>query len=137
MRRLQLERLEARNLLTVPFTFFDDHTLALQANNPPGVSEPAIPMFHNGKPLGDRAYQVVEAYDQVPGTASFPLTFVDLAANTLSAAPIRNRKVRPVPWALRWLPRRRCAPRTTAFGTYRRSCAPTSRPEAACVTKTR
>ena len=133
--RLRLEQLEERALFTVPFSFFDDHTMALQANNPPGFSEPAIPMFHNSKPVGDQRYQVVEAFDQVPGTSKFPLTFDDLAANTFVAQRIRSRMARPAHLALRLSVRRRCARRMADFVTSRRSLAPTSPPELLCVTK--
>ena len=82
-RKLVLESLEQRHLL---FGFFDDGTLALEATNPAGVIEPPVPIHHNGALIDGANHQVVEAFDQVPGTSDFPLTFVDLVANTFLRA---------------------------------------------------
>ena len=41
-----------------------------------------MPIHHNGTLIADTNHQVIEAFDQVPGTSNFPLTFVDLHANT-------------------------------------------------------
>ena len=72
----------ANPLLAGETVFFDLHdgTFALQAADR-GLVEPAVPIKHNGVLIGGHNHQVVEALDNVPGTSSFPLTFVDLAAN--------------------------------------------------------
>src|SRR4051794_37512579 len=54
----------------------------------PGIKEPPVPVFHNGVRVDDRAtpeadlFNVVEVYDQTPGTDHFPLTWADLVGNT-------------------------------------------------------
>lgn len=66
-------------------TFYDpmDGTFALRATSPAGVVESAVPIFHNGSLVGGQNHKVIEIYDQVPpATGSFPLTVVDLAANS-------------------------------------------------------
>jgi hypothetical protein len=69
-------------LLADDDVFFDpmDGTFALQAADR-GLVEPPVPIYYNGLLIGDRNHQVIEAFDMVPGTSSYPLTFVDLAAN--------------------------------------------------------
>jgi hypothetical protein len=64
--------------------FFDNGELALFAKNLSGIVEPAVPIYFNGgaSPIGDHNHQLVEAFDNVPGTGSFPSTFVDIHANT-------------------------------------------------------
>ena len=71
-------------------TFFDNGQIALRAADG-GVIEPAVPIFHNGTLIGGHNHKIVEAFDQVPGTGSFPLTFVDLHANTF----LRNTYQKP------------------------------------------
>lgn len=69
-------------------TFFDDGAVALVARELPNVVEPPVPIFHNGARVDDPEtpeadlYQVVEIFDRVPETTSFPLTWSDLVANT-------------------------------------------------------
>jgi len=41
-----------------------------------------LPVFYNQNLIGNTNYQVVEAFDHVPGAPSWPLTFVDQYANT-------------------------------------------------------
>ena len=63
--------------------FFDDgESLVLLAADPVGVIEPAVSIYHNGTLIGGHRHKVVEAFDRVPGTSGYPLTFVDLVANT-------------------------------------------------------
>ena len=62
--------------------FFDDGTMSLLATNPTGVVEPAIPIYHNNTLIDNENHKAIEAFDNVPGTDKFPLTFVDLHANT-------------------------------------------------------
>jgi plastocyanin len=71
-------------LLHCPPPFFDDGSFALCAEDPTGVQEPGVPISHNGTLIENQDHHVVEAYDNVPGTMSFPLTFVDLHANTFA-----------------------------------------------------
>jgi hypothetical protein len=61
--------------------FHSSDSLALVANDG-GVLETAVPISHNGTLIDGHNHKVVEAFDQVPGTGSFPLVFVDLHANT-------------------------------------------------------
>ncbi len=69
---------------------FDDGTLALRAADG-GVLEPAVPIFFNNSLIGGHNHKIVEAFDQVPGTGSFPLVFVDLHTNTF----LRNTYQKP------------------------------------------
>lgn len=68
-------------------TFFDDGQLALVAITNPGVQEPSIPLFLHGVPVNDPGtpgtdlFDIVNFFDRVPGTSSFPLTFADIIAN--------------------------------------------------------
>ena len=60
---------------------FNDGELVVWGREAPaGVVEPAIPTYHNGALQGD--FKVLEASDKVPGVGSWPLTMVDLVANT-------------------------------------------------------
>ncbi len=65
--------------------FFDNGQFALRAADG-GVFEPAVPVFHNGTLVGGHNHKIIEAFDNVPGTGSFPLTFVDMHANTFLRA---------------------------------------------------
>jgi hypothetical protein len=65
--------------------FFDNGQVALRAADG-GILEPAVPIFHNGVLIGGHNHKIVEAFDNVPGTGSFPLTFVDMPANTFLRA---------------------------------------------------
>ncbi len=60
--------------------FYDDGNLALVAAVRAGIAEASVPVFHNGALVG--LNNVIEAYDRVPGTASYPLTAAHLVANT-------------------------------------------------------
>jgi hypothetical protein len=61
-------------------TFFNNGDVSLVLNNPAGVIEPGVPVFQNTLSLGTG--RVIEAFDRVSNTPAFPLTFVDLIANT-------------------------------------------------------
>lgn len=61
--------------------FFDNGQFALRAADG-GLLEPAVPIFFNNALIGGHNHKVVEWFDNVPGTGSFPLTFADLHANT-------------------------------------------------------
>jgi len=52
----------------------------------PGVAEPAIPIYHNDALLEGIGYHGIELYDGTPGGAGYPLTFVDLVANSFVRA---------------------------------------------------
>ncbi len=65
--------------------FFDNGQFALRAADG-GVLESAVPIFHNGTLVGGHNHKIVEAFDNVPGSGSFPLTFVDMHANTFLRA---------------------------------------------------
>lgn len=61
--------------------FYDQDGLALWAkvNFPGGGNQgPLVPLYHNGDELGD--FRLIEAYDHVLPTSSFPLTWVNLAS---------------------------------------------------------
>lgn len=73
-----------------PVRFFDDGNIALQANSPAGFMEDGIEVFHNGNQVGNGTFQVVEVFDQVENQSSYPLTFVDLVANTFARATYQN-----------------------------------------------
>ncbi len=68
------------SLFAADVTFFDDGEFSLRAADA-GVLEAAVPIYHNGVPVPGGNHKVIEAFDRVPGTGSFPLTFVDLHAN--------------------------------------------------------
>ncbi len=63
--------------------FFDDGEHALWAIQNQGVQEPSIPLFYDGQRVGDgvQLFDIVECFDRVPGTNSFPLTLADIIAN--------------------------------------------------------
>lgn len=69
--------------------FFNDGTLVLVAAD--AALEAPVPIYHNGVLIGGHSHKVVEAFDQVPGTGSYPLVFVDLHANTF----LRNTYQKP------------------------------------------
>ena len=69
--------------------FFNDGSWALVAAD--AALEAPVPIFHNGALIGGHNHKVIEAFDQVPGTGSFPLVFVDLHANTF----LRNTYQKP------------------------------------------
>jgi hypothetical protein len=75
---------------------FDDGNVALWARTLASIEEPPVPVFHNGVRVddpetpGDDLYNVVEIYDQVPDTTSFPLTWADLVANTFVRPTYQN-----------------------------------------------
>lgn len=66
---------------------FDDGQRALWVRALPSIFEPAIPTFVDGTRVRSdgspttELFNVVEVYDRVPGTGSFPLTVVDIIAN--------------------------------------------------------
>lgn len=62
--------------------FYDDGELALVAVVRAGISEPPVAVFHNGTQVGATGFNVIETYDRVPGTNSYPLTAAHLVANT-------------------------------------------------------
>ncbi len=63
--------------------FFDDGEHALWAIQNAGVQEPSIPLFFEGERVGDgvQRFDIIECFDRVPGTNSFPLTLADIIAN--------------------------------------------------------
>ncbi len=69
--------------------FFNDGSLALVAAD--AALESPVPIYHNGTLIGGHNHKVIEAFDQIPGTGSFPLVFVDLHANTF----LRNTYQKP------------------------------------------
>ena len=66
---------------------FDDGEVALVAIPDGGVLEPAIPLFLHGVRVdnpdtgGPDFYTILDFYDRVPGTGSYPLTAADIIAN--------------------------------------------------------
>lgn len=58
---------------------YDDGQLGLEALIRPGIIEPPVPLYVSGR-LRTLA-NVVEAYDRVPGTGSYPLTFASVVAH--------------------------------------------------------
>jgi hypothetical protein len=70
-------------------TFFDNGQFALRGLAA-GALEPPAPVFLNGVRVnnpgtpGDDVYSIIDVYDRVPGTSSFPLTFVDVIASSYS-----------------------------------------------------
>ena len=64
-------------------TFYDDGLIALRAADGGALEQP-VPLFHNGASIG--SHKLVEAFVNVPGTTSWPLTVVDLHANTFMRA---------------------------------------------------
>lgn len=69
------------------YTFFDNGAVALLAITNQGVLEPSIPLYLNGVRVNDPGtggadlFDIVEFYDRVPGTGSYPLTIADIIAN--------------------------------------------------------
>jgi hypothetical protein len=69
------------------YHFFDNGEVALVGVRGGGVIEPGVPLFLNGARVNDPAtpgvdvFTIVEFYDRVPGTGSYPLTFADIIAN--------------------------------------------------------
>ncbi len=63
--------------------FFDDGEHALWAIQNAEVQEPSIPLFYGRKRVGEgeAEFDIVECFDRVPGTDSFPLTLADIVAN--------------------------------------------------------
>ena len=69
--------------------FYDDGELAVWGRGSiAGVAEPAVPTYVNGQYTGD--FQGLESYDKVPGVSSWPLTMVDLIANTYLRTAYQN-----------------------------------------------
>lgn len=66
---------------------YDDGEVALLAIPDGGVLEPAIPLFLQGLRVdnpdtsGPDTYTIIDFYDRVPGTGSYPLTAADIIAN--------------------------------------------------------
>lgn len=69
------------------FRFYDNGEVALWAVQNAGVQEPSIPLLFGGVRVdnpgtpGPDLYDIVEFYDRVPGTGSYPLTVADIVAN--------------------------------------------------------
>jgi hypothetical protein len=69
--------------------FYDDGELAVWGcPSIAGVVEPAVPTYVNGLYTGN--FQGLESYDRVPGQSSWPLTMVDLIANTYRRTAYQN-----------------------------------------------
>jgi hypothetical protein len=68
--------------LSAPITLFDNGEYALLAATRPGIVEAPVPVFVNGAAASGGVFNVIETYDQVPGTSSYPLLASHLAANT-------------------------------------------------------
>lgn len=68
-------------------TMLDDGELAVIATTNAGVQEPSVPAHLDGVRLNDPRtsgpdlFDVIELYDRVPGSSSYPLTFADIVAN--------------------------------------------------------
>ncbi len=68
-------------------TFFDNGEFALVGILNGGVLEPGIPLYLNGVRVNDPGtvgldtFRIIDIYDRVPGTSSYPLTFADIIAN--------------------------------------------------------
>jgi hypothetical protein len=69
------------------YKFHDDGEVALLAIPDGGVLEPAIPLYYRGTRVDDPgtsgpdAYTIIDFYDRVPGTGSYPLSGADIIAN--------------------------------------------------------
>ncbi len=67
--------------------FYDNGEVALIALRNSGVIEPSIPLYCNGARVddpgtpGSDAFNLINFYDRVPGTPSYPLTMADIIAN--------------------------------------------------------
>lgn len=70
---------------------FDDGSVALiGCPDPAGVGEPPAPVYLDGGFVGD--FRLIEAYDQaIPLTGCYPLTYVDIVANTYLRATYQKR----------------------------------------------
>jgi hypothetical protein len=70
-----------------PVEFWDDTFMKAIAVADGGVLEPAVPLYLNGSRIGypclagDDSFKIVNVFDSVPGTSSFPLTWADIVAN--------------------------------------------------------
>ncbi len=68
-------------------TFFDNGEVAMRAILNGGVIEPGIPLYLSGVRVNDPGtpgldtFTIIDFYDRVPGTSSYPLTFADIIAN--------------------------------------------------------
>ncbi|MFO0929029.1 MAG: hypothetical protein U0736_18740 [Gemmataceae bacterium] len=78
-RLLRLEWLEARE---TPATLFDNGTFAVVAETRAGIAEPAVPVYYRNELRG--SFNVIEGYQRASRTASFPLVWSDVIANTYS-----------------------------------------------------
>jgi len=69
------------------YKFFDDGEVALLAIPDGGVLEPPIPLFLGGSRVDDPRtsgpdlFTIIDFYDRVPGTGSYPLSGADIIAN--------------------------------------------------------
>lgn len=69
------------------YSFFDNGEVALLAIPDGGVLEPGVPLSLNGVPVmdpdnpGDGTFTIIDFYDRVPGTGSYPLSGADIIAN--------------------------------------------------------
>lgn len=69
------------------YTIYDNGELALIARTNPGVQEPSIPIYLNGVRVNDPStggmdsFDLIDFFDRVPGTSSFPLSMADIVAN--------------------------------------------------------
>lgn len=72
-------------------SFFDDGGVALiGCPDPAGVGEPAVPVYLDGGFVGE--FRLIEAYDQaIPLSGCYPLTYVDIVANTYLRATYQKR----------------------------------------------
>ncbi len=84
--RFGVDAAEAGSSCTV--NFFDDHqTVALKAYTDLILEPPAL-LFHQGSAVdcpgtpGEDRFDAIEVLDRVAGTPNFPITWVDLIANT-------------------------------------------------------
>ena len=69
------------------YNFFDNGEVALLAIPDGGVLEPGVPLSLNGVPVvdpdnpGTGTFTIIDFYDRVPGTGSYPLSAADIIAN--------------------------------------------------------
>ena len=69
------------------FNFYDDGEVALLAIPDGGVLEPGVPLTLNGATVvdpdnpGNETFTIIDFYDRVPGTGSYPITAADIIAN--------------------------------------------------------
>ena len=97
-------------------TCFDNNEFSVHTTNPAGIGEPAVAVLCNGIALGPA--RAVEINSRVPGTTSYPLTYVDIVANAfargapqrangtsqLSLSTIGSYSLRPTDGTLRLVP---------------------------------